>query len=296
MKSVRERLVHLHHCRGIGWKSIFYLLKHDKTLLSIYDLTPKTIKKLLPIPEKQLNLFINDLHSIKIQSMLKKYNENNIHVMTIFDKQYPSLLKQIYDPPWVIYGKGNLKLLEEKKMISVVGTRKPSIYGLKSMNEILLPIIKNKWVIVSGLANGVDARAHQLAVSFNGKTIAVLPGGFNFIYPKNNQVLAEKIMKHHLLISEYPPDHRVEKWQFPLRNRLISGLSLGTIIIEAKERSGSLITADQALEQGREVFAVPGSIFEDTNRGTNRLIQQGAKLVLNSDDIFEEFCYVNHQV
>lgn len=288
MNIFRERLLHLHHCSGIGWKSIYRILQFDPTLSSIYNLSSKTFEKILSIPEKSASLLLKDLHSHNFQSMLKQYREKNIHCITIIDDDYPENLTHIYDPPWVLYAAGNLPLLTNRKMLSVVGSRTPTQYGYRTMEKLLVPLIKEQWVIVSGLARGIDTQAHQLSIDYKSHTIAIIAGGFYNIYPKENLQLAKMIMKNHLLLSEYPPHIFPQKWQFPVRNRIISGLSLGTLIIEAQERSGSLITADQALQQGREVFAVPGSIFDPNSTGTNKLIQAGAKLVLSSEDILSE--------
>lgn len=288
MDKIREKLIHLHHCRGIGWKSIFRILQQDPTLSSIYNNPSSFYQKILPLQKNQLNIFLKDLHSLSIQSMLKQYRNNNVGIITIFDQEYPSLLKQIYDPPWVLYTSGDKALLNSEKLLSVVGSRTPSTTSMKSMTKVLVPLVKEDWVLVSGLARGIDTMAHQLAINHNGKTIAVIAGGLHHIYPRENKELATTITQNHILISEYPPSTRPEKWQFPMRNRIISGLTKGTLVVEAKERSGSLITADQALNQGREVFAFPGSILELSCVGTNKLIQSGAKLVLSCDDILSE--------
>ncbi|THE14458.1 DNA-protecting protein DprA [Bacillus timonensis] len=288
MEKFRVNLIHLHHCRGIGWKSIFRILQHDPTLSSIYNYPSSFYEKILPLTKIQLNIFLKDLHSLSIQSMLKQYSNKSVGIITIFDEEYPRLLKQIYDPPWVLYTAGDRALLNRDKLLSVVGSRTPTASCLQSMTKVLVPLLKQNWVLVSGLARGIDTMAHRLAIAHNGKTIAVIAGGLQHIYPLENKELATTITQNHILISEYPPFTRPEKWQFPMRNRIISGLTQGTLVVEAKERSGSLITADQALHQGREVFAIPGSILEPSCVGTNKLIQSGAKLVLTSEDILSE--------
>lgn len=288
MNNLRERLIHLHHCRGIGWKSIFQILQNDPTLSTIYNTPSSYYERILPLSKSQMNIFLKDLHSIPIQSMLKQYRNNNVGIITIFDQEYPRLLKEIYDPPWVLFTAGDTALLNSEKLLSVVGSRTPSATSKQSMTKVLAPLINQSWVMVSGLARGIDTIAHQLAIYHNGKTIAVIAGGLYHIYPQENKHLATTISQNHIIISEYPPNTRPEKWQFPMRNRIISGLAQGTLVVEAKERSGSLITADQALNQGREVFAIPGSILELSCIGTNKLIQTGAKLVLTSEDILSE--------
>ncbi|SRR5690606_15220858 len=293
MDKFREKLIHLHHCRGIGWKSIFRILQHDPTLSSIYNYPTSFYEKILPLSKHHLTIFLKDLHSLSIQSMLKQYKENNVGIITIFDQEYPRLLKEIFDPPWVLYTAGNQVLLKSEKLLSVVGSRTPLHTSMECMTKVLVPLIKENWVLVSGLARGIDTMAHELAIEYNGHTVAVIAGGFHHIYPQENKELASTITQNHILISEYPPNTKPEKWQFPMRNRIISGLSHGTLVVEAKERSGSLITADQALNQGREVFAIPGSILELSCVGTNKLIQSGAKLVLNSEDIRLEMDHLN---
>jgi DNA processing protein len=289
MNLFRSKLIHLQHCRGIGWKSIAAILSFDPSLTRLYQMTFSEFSRILSISENKVRIFLNDLHSIDIEVILKNYKSKKIYPITFFDKEYPDRLRHIFQPPWVLFAVGNINLLSEHKMISVVGTRKPSAYGYRAMEKLLVPLIFKQWTIVSGLAIGIDTYAHQLALNHNGKTIGVIAGGFEHIYPKQNEPLAQKIMEDQLMISEYPPDRKPEKWQFPMRNRIISGLSAGTIVIEAKARSGSLITADFALQQGREVFAVPGSILEPTSYGTHFLIQQGAKLVQHVNDIISEF-------
>ncbi|WP_199426055.1 DNA-processing protein DprA [Thermaerobacillus caldiproteolyticus] len=290
--SVRERLIHLHHCRGVNWKTIARFLEVDPSLSSIFSFSYSDFAQLLSISPEQCSLLFQDLHSLAIQSMIKTYRDKNIHAITIFDRCYPPLLKHIFEPPWVLYARGNIEWLSSFKMISIVGTRKPTSEGIESLRLLLPPLISNGWLIVSGLAVGIDAAAHEMTIECGGKTIAVTAGGFQHIYPQQNRKLAEQLMRDHLILSEYPPHTKPQKWHFPLRNRIISGLSLGTVVIQAKERSGSLITAALALEQGREVFAVPGSILIEQSKGTNFLIQQGAKLVRSAADIIEEFFYL----
>lgn len=287
--SVRERLIHLHHCRGASWKTIHRLFQIDPTFSSIFTLSPSVLQTYLPLSSQQYTRFFQDLHSLHIQSMIKTYKDNHIRVITIFDFDYPPLLKHIYEPPWVLYAKGNIDLLSSLKVISIVGTRQPTKEGIESLRRLIPPLVAHDWIIVSGLAVGIDTLAHEIAIESGGNTIAVIAGGFNHIYPKQNKKLAKRLMDDHLILSEHPPHVRPQKWHFPLRNRIISGISLGTVVVQAKEKSGSLITASLALEQGREVFAVPGPIFLEQSKGPNMLIQQGAKLVHSASDIFEEF-------
>ncbi|WP_260398933.1 DNA-processing protein DprA [Peribacillus simplex] len=284
-----EKLIHLHHCRGAGWKTIRIIMSNDPSLSSLFTMNHEEWVKILPIPSNKLTLFLKDLHTLNTIDKLKRYEDCQIHCLTIFDDDYPFLLKQIFDPPWVLYLKGDKKLLTRRSTLGVVGTRKPTSYGLEALKTILLPLVKKKFVIISGVAAGIDAEAHKITLGEGGDTIGVLGGGLLQIYPKSNISLAGEIINKGLLLSETPPEKRAEPWMFPLRNRIISGLSLGVFVVEAKEKSGSLITAQSALEHGREVFALPGNVTSPESLGTNQLIQDGAKLVLSSKQIEEEF-------
>jgi DNA processing protein len=288
MPKNEKTLVHLSHCRGFRHLSLLKLLKIDSSLESIYRLSDKEIQLLFHLSEQSLTLFLKDFHSFNFSKAMTQYSEENTRVLTLFDEKYPILLKEIPDPPPILFYKGNISLLNTMKMVSVVGTRNPTPYGGYAMKMIIPPLIKEKWIIVSGLAKGIDALAHQAAVREKGSTIGVIAGGFNHFYPKDNKPLFETMCMNHLVLSEYPPDTKPQKWQFPQRNRIISGLSLGTVVMQAKEKSGSLITAHMALEQGRQVFAVPGSIADEESAGANQLIKQGAYLAENGYDIIND--------
>lgn len=203
--------------------------------------------------------------------------------------KYPKQLREIYNPPKRIYAIGNIEILN-KVGIAIVGSRKATEYGKKVAFRLSKDLSERDIVTISGLAKGIDSHAHIGSLNVqNGKTIAVLGSGIKVIYPKENIELARQIVrKGGCIISEYPPDETPNKSNFPERNRIISGLSKGVVIVEASEKSGALITADFALEQGREVFAVPGNIYSTTSVGTNKLIQQGAKLVMAVEDILSE--------
>ncbi|WP_234402426.1 DNA-processing protein DprA [Oceanobacillus damuensis] len=217
-------------------------------------------------------------------------------IITIVDESYPPMLNTIKDAPLVLYALGDTSLLSYSPSISVIGTRNPSPDAYKKTELIVKPLIKEKWLIVSGMARGIDSIAHKIALDCSGKTIAVLGGGFNHIYPKQNMNLFKQIINDGLVLTEYPPDIRPARYHFPERNRIISGLSYGTLVIEAMERSGTLITVEQALDQGREVFAVPGSPLQPQTKGCHRMIQDGAKLVLEAEDIFEEWTEIHKPI
>ncbi|HEV2176269.1 MAG TPA: DNA-processing protein DprA [Terriglobia bacterium] len=204
------------------------------------------------------------------------------------DDDYPPLLRQLPDPPLALYVLGERRLLSQHA-VSIVGTRRPSAYGSSVAHRLAGDLAQRQLVIVSGLARGIDSAAHRGALEAKGRTVAVLGSGADVIYPRENKSLAEKICQSGAVISEFPLGTSPQPENFPIRNRLISGLSLGTVIVEAAEYSGSLITARLAAEQNREVYAVPGNITSPQSFGPNLLIKQGAKLVDNWMDVVEEF-------
>ena len=210
-----------------------------------------------------------------------------IQVMTLQDEDYPRSLKEIYDPPLCLYVKGAL-LPSDTVSLAIVGSRRASYYGLSCALNFAYSLAGAGITIVSGLARGIDTQAHRGVLKAKGRTIAVLGSGLNRVYPAENKDLADKIAERGAVVSEFPLNAEPLARNFPRRNRIISGLSLGTIVVEAAKNSGALITADFALEQGKDVFAIPGSVTSATSFGTNQLIKQGAKLVDSIEDIIEE--------
>ncbi|WP_407272169.1 DNA-processing protein DprA [Radiobacillus sp. PE A8.2] len=264
------------------------MLKKDPTLESIYPLSAANLAQTFSLKQSRAATIYHDWHHVSTSKSL----ENDLQcydILTIFDHNYPPMLKMIQDPPLILYLLGNRNLLNHLPSLSVVGTRNPTREAKRKMDYILQPLVKKDWLFVSGMARGIDTYAHQLALNNNGKTIAVLGGGFDHIYPKENEHLFSVLANAQLVISEYPPHIPPQRYHFPERNRIISGLSFGTIVIEAKERSGSLITVDQALDQGKQVFAVPGSPYIAQTTGCHKMIQDGAKLVINTYDLEEEW-------
>lgn len=224
----------------------------------------------------------------KAKQELEKAEESGIHILTLNEEEYPFLLKQIYDPPIVLYIKGKI-LKEEKNSIGIVGSRRPSIQGRLNAEKFALELASRGWAVVSGMARGIDTSAHRGALKAKGRTIAVLGSGIDVVYPPENKGLMKEVEKDGMVISEFPLGTLPNRENFPRRNRVISGLSLGIIVVEAAEKSGALITASFALEQGREVFAVPGNVNLPTTKGCHQLIKDGAKLVHGIEDILEEF-------
>ena len=219
---------------------------------------------------------------------LERLFRSGIAALTWHDPEYPARLKEIPDPPPVLYRKGELRP-EDENSVAVVGTRRPTDYGSRVTAELCGALALRGVTVVSGLALGIDARAHKATLDARGRTIAVLGNGLDMVYPRENQRLAERIVDDGgALVSEFPLGARPEASNFPRRNRIISGMTLGTLITEASETSGTRWTVYHALEQNREIFCVPGSIYSDASKLTNRLIREGAKLVCNVGDILVE--------
>ncbi|MCD8510817.1 MAG: DNA-processing protein DprA [Bacillus sp. (in: Bacteria)] len=291
MNKKINRLLKLHYCCQGDFQTVKKFYEYDPNFetyeyLSEYDLQTK-----VKIPPKKSAQLSQLFQSVKIENLNQMYKQKGIQCITVFHDAYPELLKSIYDPPWVLYCKGNGELLNHKPTLSVVGTRHPSNLALHELNVILAPLVLQGFVIVSGAALGIDKMAHEIAMKYIGKTIAVLGYGLDWVYPKSNEGVLKQMKEGQLLVTEYPPYVRPQKWFFPQRNRIISGLTQATFVVEAKEQSGSLITCDLALQQGRNVLAMPGRISDEESKGTNQLIQQGAKLVLSANDILEEYLF-----
>jgi len=224
---------------------------------------------------------------ISLDAEMEKLDRYGVQVLTWHDPGYPSRLKEIHDYPPLLYIRGSL-LPEDEWCLAVVGTRRATVYGRQVTEEIVADLAQSRITTVSGLAKGIDSIAHRAALDAGGRSIAVFAHGLDMVYPSEHTALARRIVQQGALISEHPLGTRPKPEYFPRRNRILSGMSLGVLVVEAGATSGALITANHALEQNREVLAVPGSILSPASRGTNRLIQEGAKLVLSYRDILEE--------
>ncbi|MBS3680062.1 DNA-processing protein DprA [Ornithinibacillus massiliensis] len=264
------------------------LLRMDPSLAYIFLISSTEISHYLSIRKNQAEILYQDIHNTQLihdtLQDIKAY-----HIITLIDETYPPMLKTIKDAPIVLYCYGDDTLLYKTPSISVIGTRNPSLDAMNKTKYIISPLIKDNWVIVSGMAKGIDSYAHRLALHEGGKTIAVLGSGFEYIYPNENTFLFQLLVKDGLALSEYPPKVPPRKFHFPERNRIISGLSFATVVIEATERSGTMITVDQALDQGREVFAVPGSPHIPQSIGCLKLIQEGATMAVTYEDIMSDW-------
>lgn len=228
---------------------------------------------------------LSDKSLTRADRILADCARGDIFLLTMQDAAYPARLRDIFDPPVLLYGKGSLPLFDEEAAIAVVGTRSCTPYGLRCAHRMGYELARQGAVVVSGMAKGIDGAAMRGALQAGGFTAAVLGGGVDVVYPAENRRLYEDIAATGVLLSEYPPGTEPKGSHFPVRNRIISGLSLGVLVVEAPERSGALITANTALEQGRDVFAVPGPINADTSRGCNQLIRDGAGLVMEAWDV-----------
>ena len=281
-------------------------------LSDVPDVGPVTAKKLLAIYKKPEAVFkapYKELANIrgigtakaknikgysewgKIDAQLKKLDATGIKIITFSDKDYPETLKNIEDAPIVLYIKGTIQK-EDRYAVAVVGSRKYSSYGKLAAEKLSSELSSMGFTIVSGMARVIDTLAHTAAVKSGGRSIAVLGSGIDVPYPPENRGLMEKLSGSGCVISEFPPGTLPERENFPKRNRIISGLSLGVLVVEATADSGSLITATYAVEQGKEVFAVPGNINSANSKGTNDLIKKGAKLVQSAEDVIEELAPV----
>ena len=224
------------------------------------------------------------------ERIMEACDKLDIRILTIQDGAYPERLKQIYDPPCVLYVKGKTLAYDETLAVGIVGTRKCSPYGVDVAGKLAMELARSGAMVVSGIAEGIDAAGLRGALQGGGVVTSVLGGGIDVVYPRVNRWLYQDVASAGALVSEYPPGTEHAGFHFPIRNRILSGLSLGCVVVEAGVPSGALITARLALEQNREVFAVPGPINAPASRGTNRLIQRGeAKLIVRAQDIFEEF-------
>lgn len=223
-----------------------------------------------------------------VPAELERVRVAGARVVTLHDEEYPALLREIHDPPTVLYVLGGFTPSDTKSTLGIVGTRKPTLYGDSSTKKLAYQLAYAGVTIASGLARGVDTSAHQAALAAKGRTIAVLGSGLNALYPPENRPLAEKIAESGAVVSEFPMRTVADRQTFPMRNRIVSGMSFGILVVEAAGRSGALITANQAGEQGRAVYALPGRIDSMQSAGTNRLIQQGAKLVTSAQDVLDD--------
>ncbi|MEI5992517.1 DNA-processing protein DprA [Candidatus Enterococcus mansonii] len=282
----RDLLFKLAVCNGIGNLGMLKVLDFSVSYHNSTDFSKEEIIQIAGITTYQ-KLFSESWNNwSENDDTLKKFQAAHDFI-TILDPTYPSHLKQIYNCPAILFYKGNLELLK-KNSLAFIGARSASVYGINVVRRLIPEMINNDLVIVSGLAKGIDSVSHQVAMQNGGKTIGIIGTGLDICYPKETAHIQRKMMLEQLVISEYPNGTGPKRYHFPMRNRIIAGMSLGTCVVEAKQKSGSLITAQAALEYGREVFAVPGNLFNAESDGCHALIQDGAKCTICPQDILEE--------
>jgi DNA processing protein len=271
---------------GIGQVKFSLLEKHFGSLENAWR-APASELRAAGLDSKSVSTIVARRPLISLDEEMEKLKRHQVKMLVRNDPEYPPRLREIYDSPPVLYIRGSL-IPEDERAITVVGTRRATAYGRQVTEEIVDDLARANITIVSGLARGIDSVAHKAALAAGGRTIAVFGCGLDVVYPGEHVGLAREIMKCGVLMSEYPLGTRPKAENFPRRNRIMSGMSLGVLVIEAGESSGAMITARLALEQDREIFAIPGSILSPMSAGPNRLIQEGAKLVRNYLDILEE--------
>ena len=271
---------------GLGARRGMALLNSLRTPQSIFAASPSELEARGLSPSVAQSISSGCVFDEAITQQEKMRNLG-VSVIPVFDRRYPPMLTEIFDPPILLFARGNVELLQTL-MLGIVGTRRPTAYGLTVAERLSGDLAKLGFTISSGMASGVDTCAHQSALKCDGNTVAVYGCGIDQVYPSENRKLSESIMSKGLVISEYPMGAPAYPQNFPVRNRIISGMSLGVLVVEGAQYSGSAITARLAMEQGREVFAVPGNITSKASWGPNLLIKQGAKLVQEASDVAEE--------
>lgn len=281
-------LIALQSVPSLGTRSVLKLLKKTGSAEKIFDLSDDEVTSILGKRFKRFEE-LRRASTLEVSEEEMKYlRKENIEPLTLGDKKYPSSLKNIYDPPPILFCKGTL-FEGDDNAIAIVGARKCSAYGVKMAEEVAFKLASRGVTVVSGLARGIDTAAHRGAVKAGGRTIAVMGSGFRNIYPPENKDLLDKVADSGAVITEFTSKTPPNRENFPRRNRIVSGLAKGVVVIEAATRSGALITADFALDEGKDVFALPGRADQASCAGSNRLIQSGAKLVMSASDILDEY-------
>ena len=271
---------------GIGPARLRMLLDYYGSIQAAWQANPGELRA-VGLDRRSVENLVKVRNSLDVEAELEKLDRLDVSVLTWDSPDYPPPLKNIPDPPAILYVRGRLKP-EDEWAVAVVGTRRATTYGKECTEMLVRGLVESGVTVVSGLAYGIDTEAHRTAVAAGGRTIAVLGCGVDIVYPADNRKLYQAVIEHGALVSEYPVGTNPDSGNFPRRNRIISGLSLGVLVVEGSIQSGARITADYALEQGRDVFAVPGSILRKSGSGPNHLIQHGAKLVTHVNDILEE--------
>ncbi|MBN2090211.1 DNA-processing protein DprA [candidate division KSB1 bacterium] len=287
MQESLQGLLSVYLVEGIGSIRLRALMAKFGQVQAIFHADEQTLMSIDGIDLKLARRIKEAQNSTLAQEQLKQAEKHGAKILTFWDKDYPKNLKKIYDPPAFLFIKGEFKP-EDEFAVAIVGTRGPSSYGKFCTERLSQDLVQKGFVVVSGLARGIDTLAHQTALRAGGRTIAVLGSGVDIIYPAENHKLYNQISENGAVVSEFLFGTKPDAPNFPRRNRIVSGLSLGVLVVEAGLKSGALITANYSLEHNRDVFSVPGNITSPKSIGCNRLIMEGAKLVLGVDDIINE--------
>ena len=284
--SARKYWIGFNHVAGVGPQRLAALREHFNSLEEAWGADEEALKR-AGLDRRTVANLLGARRILNLDALQRALDSLGATALTLEDPDYPTVLKELPDAPPVLYVKGSLTD-RDHWAVAIVGTRKASAYGRDMAYQLAGELARAGITIVSGLAVGIDAAAHRGALDAGGRTIAVLPCGIDVVYPPEHGKLARAVANQGALVTEFPPGTPAEAKNFPPRNRIISGLSLGVVVVEAPLKSGALLTADAAAEQGREVFAVPGQTVSAASKGSNRLIQDGAKLVMGVDDILAE--------
>lgn len=284
----REAYIALNMVEGLGPVKVRALVDELGSPQAVFHPELSDLRRVKGIGEKLSESILTQRAQIDPQAETEQAAALGIRIITPVDPEYPAALKTIHDPPLALYVRGEF-LPKDRHALAIVGSRQCTSYGLSTADRLAYQLAQTGFTVVSGLARGIDTAAHDGALKGKGRTIAVLGAAIDQLYPPENAALADAIAGNGAVVSEYPLGRQADRQTFPYRNRIISGLSMGIIVVEAGLKSGSLHTSDSAMEQGRSVFAVPGRIDSPASKGTNRLIKNGAKLVDNVEDILEEF-------
>ena len=284
----REALISLNKIIGLGAMTVKKMVAQFGSLPAIFTASEHDISAIQGIGRDKSRCFYEQLKQTTADDQLERAERSNVKLVTWVDAEYPPLLKEIADAPMVLYVAGSVASLS-LPCVAIVGTRHPTIYGRETARKFGYQLAGAGYTVVSGLALGIDAEAHLGALQAQGSTVAVLGGAIDCLFPKENQKLAHDIsLSNGAVISEYPFGRQPDRQTFPMRNRIVSGLSKGVLVIEAPLSSGTLITVEQALDQNRTVMAVPGRLDSPVSQGCHKLIREGARLVTSFDDVLEE--------
>lgn len=284
----REAYIALNMMESIGPVGTRALVSLLGAPQSVFEAAPEKLLAAQGIGKGTVENIIAQRNNARPGEEIRRAAAMGAAIITPADGDYPKSLAQIHDPPLALYAVGSLTA-SDRRAIGIVGSRRTTIYGRETAESLAYQLAHAGFTVVSGLARGIDTAAHRGALKAGGRTLAVLGGGLDCVYPPENKPLAREIARSGAVLSEFPLGRKPDKTTFPIRNRIISGLSMGVVVVEAGLTSGALITANQALEQGRCVFAVPGRIDSPASKGTHLLIKNGARLVENADDILQEF-------